>query len=318
MAKIKITKDLIKSFAEQDRSKYIRNVNKTVNSVLTQSIDALSKKISYINIKNVILQPINEILSGGFIDNSTCTYFLGIKSAQLEINTNKQINFFRNLKERFKFAWANRKLLKKRRRRKRRRKKDEVNLEKIVFDPSKYNIYNLAEDLQNSLVNVLTETSLIEMHDNFIKLRGKDDFGPSTNVIIYLTTISEDKFKFFYNNKKGYAEIDVNLRTETLSKKLSEVGDNLIKMIRVFNSLYYNINGYIPNQIYVESVLCNCPNNLFESDDIYKVYLKIINYLRLKSLKDIPSINNTNKNINNDIVCGNCGFDFNKMLNLLN
>ena len=115
MSNIKVNRDLVLSIVKQDKKKFVRNIEKLVNSLVAQSVDALSKKVSYINLKNVTLQPVNELLNNSFVDNSKCIYLLGIENAQLELNTTKKLNFWRNLKERFKFAWSNRKLFKRRR-----------------------------------------------------------------------------------------------------------------------------------------------------------------------------------------------------------
>ena len=124
MAKIQITQELINSIVKQDHSKYLKNINKMVNKVLSLSVESLARKVSYINLKNVVLQPVNELLNNGFVDNSKCIYFLGIDNVQLELNTSKKTNLWRNFKERLKFAWSNRKLF-KRRKRKRKHKKTE-------------------------------------------------------------------------------------------------------------------------------------------------------------------------------------------------
>ena len=70
----------------------------------------------------------------------------------------------------------------------------------------------------------------------------------------------------------------------------------------------------MPNQIYIESVLCFCPNDLFIGPDIYKIFMKIINYIGIKGIRNIPSINDDSKTIYSDEVCGNIGIQFSKML----
>ncbi len=318
MAKIRVTKELINSIVRQDHEKYLKKLNKAVNQVLTASIEALSKKVSYINVKNVVLQPVNEVLNNSFIDNSSCKYFLGIDNAQLELNTIKSTNFLRNFKERFKYAWENRKLLKKKRRKTRRKRKEEENkITNIKFDPSKYTMYNLSEDLQNCICSVLTETSLIGLKDCKISILGRDDFDCNTEIILYLVSKNDEIYKFYSSNKKGFIEVNIDKRIDLISKKLKETGDNLTQILKIFNTLFYNVNGKMPNQIYLESVLYYVPSNLYQGDDIYKIFLKIVNFLKLKSIRNIKSINDSSKNINDDIVCGNCGLEFNKVLNLL-
>ncbi len=317
MAKIKITRELINSIVRQDNAKYLKKVNKTVNQLLASSIDILSQKVSYINVKNVVLQPVNELLNNSFIDNSSCIYFLGVDNAQLELNTLKSTNFWRNFKERFKYAWANRRLIKKKRRRKKRKRKEEDSIEKIYFDASKYTIYNLAEDLQTSICSLLTETSLISLKNCRLSILGRDDLGFNTEIVIYLVSKNDESYKFYTTNKKGFIDINLNSRIDILSKKLSETGDYLSQIMKIFNTLYFNVNGSMPNQIYLESILNYVPSQLYQGADIYKIFLKIVNFLKLKSIRNINSINDVSKNINEDVVCGNCGLGFNKVLNLL-
>ncbi len=319
MAKFKITSDLVNSIVKQDHSKYLKNINKNINQVLALSIDALSKKVSYINVKNVLLQPVNELITNSFVDNSGCVYFLGIDNAQLELNTMKKTNIWRNFKERLKYAWSARKLFKRRRRRSRRKRELQQieELSKVKFDPSKYSIYNLAEDLQTSMCNNLSETTILSLKDSKISIIGKEDFGSNTEITIYLVSHNEQSFKYFSANKRGFIEVNINSRLEQISLKLNDVGDNFNKLLKIFNTLYYNVNGHMPNQVYLESLLCAVPNELFDGMDIYKVFLKVINFLKVKSIRNIQSINDMTKNINEDIVCGNCGIEFNKLFNLI-
>lgn len=319
MPKIQITKELINSIAKQNTKKFVNNVNKRVNETISLAVDNLSSKVSYINLKNVVLQPVNELLNNSFVDNSNCVYFLGVDNAQLEMNTAKKMNFWRNFKERLKSAWENRKAYGKRKRKKKKKKAklEEIQKTNVKFDPSKYSIYDLAEDMQYSLSNYLSETTIITLYDNYIHLIGKDDFGSNTSIIIYIVNMNENIFKYYAGRQKGFISIDIVKRIDAVNKKVSQVGENYIKMLKIFNSLFYNVNGYMPNQIYVESVLNSCPNDLFASSDIYKVYIKIVNYLSLKTIRNIKSIHDETKTINEDDVCGNCGIAFNKMLNII-
>ena len=319
MPKIQISKELINSIANQDNKKFVKNINKKVNEKLALAIDNLSGKVSYINLKNVSLQPVNELITNAFVDNSNCVYFLGIESAQLEMNTNQKLNFWRNFKERLKFAWNNRKLFNRKKKKKRRRKKIEIDAKRheVNFDPSKYSIYDIAEDMQHAISEYLSQTSIISLADNMIQIVGREDFGSNTSITIYFVNLNESNYKYYAGRKKGFIEIDINKRVEMLNNKINEVGENFIKMIKVINSLFYNVNGYMPNQIYVESVLYSCPNDLFEGSDVYKVFIRIINYLCLTTVRNIKSMHDESKTINEDIVCGYTGIAFNKMLNVI-
>ncbi len=314
MATVKITKELITSVANQDKDQFVDDTNEKVNSLLSSAIDSLSKKVSYISLENVILQPINELLNGAFVDNSSFSYILAINNPQLELNTYKKINFWRNFKERFKYAWKNRKKNKKKRFRfKRKRKQEEV--KEVRFDPTRYNIYDMAEDLQNSLLPFLSETTLVNLQDNVIRIYGKEDFGVNTAIVLYLANYNTaNVFKYYRGRKKGFIDINLENRISNLRKKMKATGKNFTKILKIFNTIFYNINNFMPNQIYIESVLCFCPNELFKGKDIYKIFMKLINYITIKGVRNIPSINDETKTIYNDEVCGNTGIAFAKML----
>ena len=319
MAKIEISKELIYNLANQENNKYVRQINKKINTIIAESIARLSEKISYISLKNTILQPANELITGAITDNSVFAYFLGINSQQLQLNTQRKTNFWKNFKERLKFAWQNRKTILKKRRRKRKKKNKSPQQEQdnntLKFDPIQYNIYNMTEDIQSAIVYYLSETSLVYLYNNRLEIIGKDDFGANTKIIIYVVSFDGTNFKYYAGRKKGYIDVNFNNRIQNLENKIKAVGNNFIKMLKIFNYLYYNTNGYQANQIFMESVLCYIPDELYKNDDIYKVFLKIINFILLKSIKNVNSIMDDKTSIFKDVLCQNNGIGFNKMIN---
>lgn len=317
MAKIEISKELINNIANQENKQYIKQINKIVNNLVGESVAKLSEKISYISLKNVILQPANELISGAIIDNSLFVYFLGVNSPQLQLNTQRKTNAWKNFKERLKWVWQNRKTILKKRRRKRKKKKELERMEQFKFDPTKYNIYNLTEDMQYAMANFLTETSLIYLYNNKLEIVGKEDFGANTKIVIYLVCYDDVNFKYFAGRKKGFIDINFDNRIDTLQNKINEVGTNFVKMLKIFNYLFYNANSYNANQIFMESVLCSIPNELFSGQEIYKVFMKIVNYISIKSLKDVKSITDNKTSIFKDIRCQNNGIGFNKMMSTI-
>ena len=109
MAKLNVSKELVSNIASQSNLKFINSTNKFVSFIVGSTIKDLSEKVSLITKDNVILQPANELLSGAFIDGSSFVYLLGIKNAQLEINTGRKPTIWQSFKERLKYAWENRK-----------------------------------------------------------------------------------------------------------------------------------------------------------------------------------------------------------------
>ena len=115
MAKLNVSKELVSNIASQSNLKFINSTNKFVSFIVGSTIKDLSEKVSLITKDNVILQPANELLSGAFIDGSSFVYLLGIKNAQLEINTGRKPTIWQSFKERLKYAWENRKRVIKKR-----------------------------------------------------------------------------------------------------------------------------------------------------------------------------------------------------------
>lgn len=318
MSSINVSKDLINNIAEQENKKFIKGTTKLISQILGESIKDLSEKVSFISVDKVILQPANELISGAFIDSSNFVYLLGVQNIQLEINTSKKVSIWQDFKERLKWAWQNRKRLYKRKKqhRKKKDKNEEIdNTKNKSIDLSKYTIYSLTEDLQNTIIKYLSETSLVYLNGNILQIIGKDDFGANTKILIYVVNYDGTFFKYYAGKKKGFININIGSRVQSLTAKYSAVGENFIKILKIFNSLFYNTNGYICNQVFLESILCAVPEDLYYGIDIYKVFVKILNHLSIKSFKDIKSINDTNLTIFKDEVCSNSMLGFKKMMN---
>ena len=299
MSKLVIDKKLITAIAAQSNKDFYNHVESKVESVLSASIERLGLQIPYISLNNVVLQPFNEVLSGAVTDNSTFYYLLGINNAQLELNTVKTNMFWHNLKKRLKIAWDSRK-----RRKKKKKKKDEKSLaEKVDFDGSKYNLFNLTKDLFETIRLFLSQTSIISMDDNFLYIVGKDDFGSNTQIKIEICFYNEDCFKFF-EGKKKLKQYNFSCRLKCLSEKKLEAGDNFVKMLKIFNVLYHQANHEMPNAMFMESVLYNVPDKLYDEQNIYDVFIKIVNYLNLKSINNFNSVNDLKLKLYQDQMLG--------------
>ena len=317
MAQIKISKSFVNSIANKGNYEYVDNINKKIIDLFSSSIELLSKEISYVSIDNVVLQPANELLTDAMIDNSSFTYFLGINNAQLEMNTTNKIKLWDKFKNALKYFWNNRKFFKKRKKKKRKKKDENAIPEKeFSFDPMKYNIYNLTQDLQDTLIKFLPETVVVYAKNNLLQIIGKEEFGSNTLINVYVVNYDGNIFKYYVGKKnKKFIDVDFESRISLINSKVDLTNENFIKMIKVLNAIYYNVNKVFPNQVFIESILASCPNEFFDGEDIYNVFIKIINHLSIKPIAEIKSINNPNKTILKDEVCGNNVYGFSKMMN---
>ena len=313
MAKIFIVKQIITGIAAESNQDFYNYVEKKVSKILSAAIERLGKQVPYISVNNVILQPFNEVLSGAVTDNSIFYYLLGISNSQLELNTINTNMFWYNLKKRLKIAWDSRK-----KHRKRKKKKDEKSLvSQVDFDASKYNIFNLTRDLFETIRFYISQTSIISMEDNFLYLVGKDDFGNNTQIKIEICFCNRDYFKFF-EGKKKLRQYNFSCRVECLREKKREAGANFVKMLKIFNVLYYQANHEMPNAMFLESVLYNVPDKLYEDRNIYETFIKIVNYLNLKSINNFNSVNDLNLKLYQDKMLGyNQQVGFLKMLKMI-
>ncbi len=299
MANIKIDKNFVESIAKNDNEKFFNNVNEKISLILSSAIDRLAKQVPYISLDNVTLQPFNEILSGAVTDNSTFHYLLGVENGQLELNTFKTNMFWRNFKKRLKYAWENR-----RKRKPKKKKKEDATVSNIDFDASKYNIFNLTDDLFESVRQFLSPTSIISQNDNILYIVGKEDFGGNSKIRIDICFSDGENFKLFTGNKKNLLKYNFTCRVNCLQQKRREAGPNFVKMLKIFNVFYFYTNHEQPNAMFLESVLYNIPDKLYEDRSIYNVFLKIVNYLTLKTINNFNSINDLGLKIYQDKMLG--------------
>ena len=306
-----LTRELIESILRVSNQDYVQATQEKVRGLVSLAVESLSTQIPYVNFNNVIFEPVNEALSGGFTDNSVFEFFLGVDNPQLEINTMRN-DIWNRVKNRVITAWKNRNDGKKRRKKKSKEEKIKYN----EFNPEHYNLSSLAKDMMLTMANYLSETSLIFSQGNSIKIIGKDDFGSNTQIFIHFTLYNEEFYRYYINHKRGFYKFNNQLRIAAINNKYNKVGQSYIDMIKVFNTLYFNINHKIPNQIFIESLLYNCPDELYVSKP-YDAFIKILNYLSMANTKDFKSIVNPDKTIFTDTACGNTALGYKKMLSKL-
>ena len=89
-------------------------------------------------------------------------------------------------------------------------------------------------------------------------------------------------YKIFNSNSYKYTIVDFGQRFSNFEIKNYETNYMYQKIVRIFNSMFANYIGYVPNQIFVESMFYNCPTNLFNGETLKDCFLKIINFINIK------------------------------------
>jgi len=63
-----LTRELIESILRVSNQDYVQATQEKVRGLVSLAVESLSTQIPYVNFNNVIFEPVNEALSGGFSD----------------------------------------------------------------------------------------------------------------------------------------------------------------------------------------------------------------------------------------------------------
>ena len=290
-------KRYIDSILLENEKTFSENLTHTLYNVLALAIDELSTKVPFITHDNVIIQPINEVFNGAITPMSKYVFYMGIMSPQLEYNCLNYKDGFKKFRKRLAKAWQDSKRKTKRRKKREELKKSFQNIEFEEFEPEKYNLDSFKRDLQTAIALNLSNTSLIYNASDRIIIQGKEDFGSISQIEIIPVIYDGTYFKYFINRRKGFINIDMNERLINFNIKYEIVGDNFIKMIKIFNHLFKNITREIPSQFFIESLLYNVPDNLYTGNDLFQITTNIINYLQMTPIEDFVAIHDKTKKL---------------------
>lgn len=314
-----ISKKLIEAIAKSENEQFAEETEKRVAALVSLAVEDLSKTVPFISVQNCLLQPVNETFNGAITPDSEFIYFLGFESPQIELNCIQYNDGWKKFKERLIYAWN----ASKRKKKKKRRKKGEPQELAVTAyeyqDAGKYNLDALKEDLQKAFVKNLTTTSIVYNQERYLRVIGRDEFGSKTQIYIYPCIMEGNDFKFFISRKKGFYTINFENRVKFLNEKMEKVGENFLSMIKILNTMFRNTrNSSIPNQIFIESLLYNTPDELFEGSDIYEVFIKIVNFLNMTDVSQFKSILNADMKISEDKATKSNQIAFVKFLGSLN
>lgn len=307
-----LSKDLIEGLRDSTNLEFVNNLNFTVFSLVDQALKDLSNKSSFIQPEKAYFMPVNEIYTGATTSQSAYAYFLGIANTEIELNSTDKKHFFKNFWKRIVRAW---KMSKKKK--KKKKKIEERTL--TVVTKEKYTIDDLRNDFVYYLSNLISTSSIIYEYEDHIMVVGKEDFGTSVKINIYITMYDEKNgvFKMYNGRKNRYYDVDLNERFKNLANKM-ESCENFVNMIKIYNSIYSRAYSKVPNQILIESLVYNCPAVLFEHD-VYQTFLNVSNYIRMIDVDALRSICNNTKSIFKEklIIDAGAQVEFSKLIRIL-
>lgn len=313
MKTTELNRELIEGLSQSTVPSNVDNINEKVSSLVYQALASLSDKTSNVDVNRAVLLPIDESFTRAICSRSEYNYLLGIPNTEIEINSVSKKNFFKNFWKRLKYAWK----------KSHQKKSKAVNTEikpSLNVVGAKYDITALRNDIILSLANFLTSTTIIYDLERYISIVGKEDFGSNIKINIYVCLYDEktNTFKNFNYPKNRFDDINFAERVDNLNSKYGRCDENYVNMIKVYNALFSNANGYVPSQILIESLLYNCPDELY-TDDLYQTFLNVSNYIRLKSAKSFKSICDTSIELFKDknILSVGAQLDYQKLISLL-
>lgn len=313
------SKDLIYELARPLDSSYVDNAYANITNIVRSSITEMCKHRPIVT--GVDFELVNECLTFSESQTSSLDLFVVLHSPQLELSTtNLNKNFFKKLYRRFILALRQIKEEKAQKKVRRKKKKQQAVLQQTQsikspnFSQHNYSIPQFKNDILLELVKYVTEKSLIVVNSKHISLFCKEDYGLNSN--LYFVFKSNNYYKLFDSNTCKFILVNFKDRLNNIKNKNDATNNNFSKMLRVFNGLFLNIMGNSLNQILIESILYNCPNELFQNADVYDMFIKIFNFIRLKSISNFKSITN-DKDLLNEVLCKNKVNEFGKFLNII-
>ena len=305
-----LNRELIEELNDSNNPEFLDNVNDKIYDLISCVINDISLKSPFIKSDKCFLLPVNELYTGAISQLSEYTYFLGVENPQIELNSKKKSNFWKNLWREFKASW-----------RLGRKKYKKTKIE-VSNDPiTKYNIVDLKHDVVSVIADYLSQSSMVYEYNSHLSIVGIDDFGTNIRINIYVCCYDSHKnvFKLYSQSKNKYFVADFGSRFTNITYKLQKCGQIFIDMIKLINIIYSKNYNKIPNQILVESLLFDCPNVLFDPNDVYKTFVNVANYIRLSNPKSFISICDGKKTIFQDelITKTNSQLEYGKIISML-
>lgn len=308
-----LNKDLIEDLNESNNEEFINKTNELVYSLAASVLNDLSEKSPFVRADKCIFQAVNEAFLGTFTQLSEFSYFLGIDNPQIEMNTKR----IRNI---FKFMWREFKAGFRLGKKKYKRKKKHEETSSTVQPLTKYKLSDMTHDFVQILANYLNETSIIYEYRDHISIIGQDDFGTGVRINIYFCCYDarNDVYKLYKENKNKFLTLSFGSRFDNLNNKIEKCGQQFVDIIKIFNAIYSKTYNKVPNQVLLESLVYNCPNNLFEKE-LYTTFVNVANYISITTPQAMVSICDANKSIFEEplIIKANHQIQFTRILNML-
>ena len=299
-------KAYIETFARGVSYSYVENAYSIFLDILDESMQAITKFRPVVTDYNC--QIVNECLNNAQLQNSTLDIFMNIKSPQLELGLVKlNKNYIKKWFNKLRLAWMSNKKPKKKRwwQRKNKTKTDKNDEIKIG---EKYDFQAFKKQLMLELAKRFTPKTTIYVSNYGLLVLCSEDLGMDINLFISFS--NGEKYTLFNELTMNLTYIEFKDREKNIHTKRLSTNDNFVKALRIFNGLYRNIYSKPLNQILLESVLYNCPDELFENN-AYDMFIKLINFINVSAMQTFKSITDDETSIiKNNLIPQSEIYDF--------
>lgn len=305
-------KNKIYNFSEEIDNERYQNAYNFIDSAIGDTINIVAKTAP-ITAKEYEFFCVNELGTGCEIAESDMDLIFAVTAPQIELNTNKlEKNKFKKYLDRIKYVWKTRKTKKNKTRKK---KLNDSTLDLPKFQ-AKYNAINLKNDIINQLRYYFSKETILYNNSNKIYITSKNEIGCNLNIYICLKGF-DNEYMLYDSNLNKFININLRDRFKNINNKNESTNGRFLDMIRLFNTLFYNIKNYHCNQILIESVFYNIPDEIYlEEKDHYNLFIKCLNLLMVlfKNIENFTSVCDLSTKINDESLCNKEIFAFEKFL----
>lgn len=290
-----IDRAVIAEFAKQIDLTPFQNAYDLIVQHLDNAIGIIKQRNPYVTDYKIYVA--NEVFSGTEFFASSIDLFVVFNAVQIELNyndkpknkfTNNVRYFWREFKSYFNIFSS----------KKKKSEKLIKETEKRVLSLKDYSVEVLYNDLFVNLTKVLYKTSSIQLNGNKLVVVGNEEFGIDINIYPVFET-SDGLYKMYNIYSQNNLIVDFKERFDNVYIKNIKTSEQFTNQIRIFNNLFWNILKQKPNQIFIESILFACPDDLFTNDRV-ETAINLLNYLKNSTMQNIASICDSSVKLFND------------------
>lgn len=233
---------------------------------------------------------------------SNLDIFVAVKSAQIELNSIENLTGFKNaLKRKILDAYERvrskkKSVIRKRKREEKQKKKKGITETDLIESKLKpYSILSFKDDCFDKIIENVSPMTIVYNKKDRIQMLSNEELG--ININLYPVLLSRDQYKVWNHSKSKFETYNIKKPTSKIKEKNDDIpDDNVLKLIRIYKSLYYNIYNS-DNYRFIESMVVNLPDKVFNDNDIYEIFLKSINYILNTDVSKYKSIYDDTKTI---------------------